>query len=129
MLFTTQTKSVIPDLESLFTSRRWQNFEYLFSDHQKVRMHLKPLLNEEGKMSKSQVLFSIRKFFQNYRVTKISQSDFRSDTNYSQIEITAEFELQPKSGGPLIHGSFLFIFNFRKGRPLLTRWAVTDFYS
>jgi len=129
LLFLIETESVIPDLEALLYAQEWQAFEPLLSKEQKVRVNLKPLLNEKGKMSSSQTLFSFRKLFQRYEMIKISQGDFRSDTNYSQIEISVHFEIKNRLTEKTTFGAFLFILNFRNGKPRLTRWAVTDFYT
>jgi len=117
----------IPNLDVLIHSGDFRVFEPYLASESKVRLNLSPLIQERGQMSSGQVLFCLRKLFQRYDIDAVHQSEFRSDTNYSQIEMTVQFRFFNRATGHPISGAFLIMFHFRDGRPWLSKWMVTEF--
>ncbi|PIE01888.1 MAG: hypothetical protein CSA81_09645 [Acidobacteria bacterium] len=126
-LLTIQDNHRIPDLEKVLLSNQWRNITAYLHEDIYVRLNLRPLLNDRGRLSRSQLLYSVRKLFSRYEITKVQQDDFKSDTNYSKIEITARCKIYNKRTRTFSHGVFLFMFSFHNNRAILTHWSLTDF--
>ena len=124
--FCIDSESIIPKLETLFYSQDWHHFQPYLSVENKVRVNLTPILNEKGSLSRAQVLYCLKKMFARFDIQEIHQSDLRSDTNYSQIEMTVHFKMKNRTDERIITGTFLIMFDFREGKPVLSRWTITD---
>ncbi|MCB1052632.1 MAG: hypothetical protein KDC71_18670 [Acidobacteria bacterium] len=119
-------QDAIPNMDRLFRDADQNGFARVLAQGAEVEVDLRPILNDQGKLSASQTQLCFQKFFERYRVLEANQKAAQSDTNYGLLELVLDLRIQDNQTGSQMTVSAVFYFKARNQNRALTRWHFQD---
>jgi len=113
-------------LAKLFQQGDSRAFEKLLDSAQLVEVGLRPLLQDQGRLSPGQTTLCFRSFLERYEVLAARDRDLLSDANFALFEAAVELELRERETGRLLRALAVFQFKTREKTRVLTRWHFQD---
>jgi hypothetical protein len=115
-----------PSLAQLFQQGDSRAFEKLLDSAQVVEVGLRPLLQDQGRLSPGQTSLCFRSFLERYEVLAARDRELLSDANYALFEAAVELELRERETGRRYSALAVFQFKTREKNRVLTRWHFQD---
>ena len=117
-----------PDLKHIFLNHDRTAFRKMLSETVRVKTDLRPVLYDQGYLSRQQVLMGFDKLFSRYRVHDAAITNSQSDTNYSWLEIYVSATLEDKETTQIYEVTFAFHFKIAVSRMAISRWVLQDIH-
>lgn len=118
----------VPQLETIFAEHHAAQFKALLPKKGRVRVDLRPLLNDFGFLSSNQIGICFNKLMDRFEVTSAQIHNSQSDANYGWLDVYLQARLKDRRSERSYNVIFSIQFKITASRWSISQWVIQDVF-